>query len=150
MTLFHKAVASGLGIGLVGRGGGSLAAGVVCVVWYYSGAVHNILAATASVVLVAAIGVWSSDRVEKIWGHDSPRVVVDEIAGMGISLVGLPAGIKYVVTAFLLFRFFDIVKPLGIRQLEKLNGGLGVMLDDVVAGLYANLLIQVLIALNWY
>jgi phosphatidylglycerophosphatase A len=76
-------------------------------------------------------------------------VVIDEVAGMWISLLLVPLTGPRLVAGLVLFRFFDIAKPLFIRRLEKLPGGLGVMLDDVLAGLYANALLQAALYLNW-
>jgi phosphatidylglycerophosphatase A len=150
MIFFHKAIASGLGLGFIGRGGGSLAAGVTAVVWYYTHAAHHIFFACIALMLLTFLGIWSAGQMEKLWGHDSARVVVDEIVGMGVSLIWIPAGVKYVVAAFILFRFFDILKPFGIRKIEKIKGGAGVMLDDIAAGLYANVVLQGFIWMNWY
>jgi phosphatidylglycerophosphatase A len=145
MMQFHKALATGFGIGYVRKGGGSVAAAVCCVVWYFSlsGGYSNtvLLAVTLAVV---AVGIWCSTEVEPEWGIDSNRVVIDEIAGMGITLLFLPVKIPLIITGFILFRFFDIVKPLFIRRLEALPGGWGVMLDDVLAGIYANIILQVI------
>ncbi len=76
--------------------------------------------------VILAAGVWSSGVVERYWGKDSNYVVIDEIAGMSISLLFLPVTIPVVLAAFLLFRFFDIVKPLYIRRTESPAGRDGV------------------------
>ena len=79
---------------------------------------------------------------------DSYRVVIDEVAGMGITLFAIPDTWQYVGIGLVLFRFFDIAKPLFIRKMEKLRGGWGVMLDDVLAGVYANLLLQIVVLIK--
>ncbi len=85
---------------------------------------------------VTVAGVPISTLAEKIFGEkDSQKIVIDEIAGILISLIAVPAGVYSVTAGFLLFRFFDIWKP--FRFLEKFEGGLGVMADDVAAGLAA-------------
>ncbi len=91
---------------------------------------------------ITTIGIWSATVVEPQWGKDSYRVVIDEIAGMCLSLLFVPIHAKSLLAGLVLFRLFDILKPLGIRRLEKLNGGWGVMLDDLLAGLYTNLVLQ--------
>ncbi|HEY5325619.1 MAG TPA: phosphatidylglycerophosphatase A, partial [Mucilaginibacter sp.] len=101
-------------------------------------------------VLITFIGVWSSSVVEPIWGKDPARVVIDEVAGMCISLLFLPVNIKYVLCALILFRFFDIVKPLYIRKLELLPAGWGIMMDDVLAGFYTNILLQAVVWFNLF
>jgi phosphatidylglycerophosphatase A len=83
--------------------------------------------------------------VEKEWGHDSNRVVIDELQGMMTALFLMPNDWRYLLVAFVLFRFFDIAKPLGIRRMEAFAGGWGVMLDDLLAGIYSNVLLQVIV-----
>ena len=70
--------------------------------------------------------------------------MIDEFSGMLVSLYRIPPAMGYVVTGFLLFRFFDIVKPRPINKLEKLKGSLGIMSDDLVAGIYTNMALQVI------
>jgi phosphatidylglycerophosphatase A len=84
------------------------------------------------------ISVWSATGGEEIFGKDARQIVIDEVAGMAISLLFVPKEIKWYVIAFLLFRFFDIVKPPPARAVERVKGGWGVTLDDVIAGVYAN------------
>jgi len=88
--------------------------------------------------------------VENDWGKDSSKIVIDEVAGMSASLLFVPVRWKYVITAFILFRFFDIVKPLYIRGLEKFPRGWGVMADDLLAGLYTNIIMQIVIFSNLF
>lgn len=87
----------------------------------------------------------SADVVEEIWGKDHQRVVIDEVAGMCITLLCVPVRWEYILLGLVLFRFFDILKPLYIRKMEELPGGLGVMADDVLAGVYANVILQLVI-----
>lgn len=99
-------------------------------------------------VLVAAglaAGAVSAHRAEKELGEkDSRRIVIDEFVGYLVAVLALPLTAGYLVAAFVLFRFFDIVKPPPIRNIDKaVGGGLGVMLDDVVAGMAANVLLQI-------
>jgi phosphatidylglycerophosphatase A len=140
----HKIIATGLGIGFLRKGSGTVAAALSAIVWYLMSAGSNDPTVALLVTLViTAIGVWSASEVEKYWGVDNNRVVIDEIAGMCISLVFVPVSIGTVVTAFVLFRFFDIAKPAYIRKAENLPGGWGVMADDVLAGIYTNIILQV-------
>lgn len=93
----------------------------------------------AATVAIFAIGVWSAGRAEEFFGRTDPgHVVIDEVAGQMIALVALPqASWKSLVAAFLVFRFFDVVKPFPARRAEHLRGGWGIMVDDVVAGAYS-------------
>ena len=140
----HKIIATGFGIGYIGKGSGTIAALACCGVWYVTGG-GNPLVATLITVAITGIGIWSATNVEKYWGVHSSRVVIDEIAGMCISLLFLPFTFPVLCAAFVLFRFFDIVKPLYIRRTEALPGGWGVMTDDVLAGLYTNIILQLMV-----
>ena len=73
------------------------------------------------------------------WGKDPGKINIDEVAGMTVALIGLPKTAVVWFTAFLVFRFFDIVKPPPIRRLEYLPAGWGIMTDDIAAGIYANI-----------
>jgi phosphatidylglycerophosphatase A len=103
---------------------------------------------TTLIVIFTWIGVKGSDLLEDEWGKDPKQTVIDEMVGVWIALLGMPISWFTIVAAFVLFRFFDIVKPLGIRQLEKISNGWGVMMDDILAGVYANIVLQVLIILK--
>ncbi|TXI82387.1 MAG: phosphatidylglycerophosphatase A [Flavobacteriales bacterium] len=142
-------IAGVLGIGYIGRGGGTVAAAVLAVLWAVAG-VHALPPATqlAGIAALFALGTWAAGRMERGWGKDSRQVVVDEFAGMALALFALPAGWPAVLAAFVLFRVFDIAKPLGIARLERLPGGWGVMADDLLAGLYANLIMQAVVRTN--
>lgn len=101
-------------------------------------------------LLITAIGIWCAGMVEEAWGKDSSKVVIDEAAGMSLSLLFVPVELKYAIAAFVLFRFFDIAKPLYIRRLEKLPRGWGVMADDLLAGVYSNIIIQIIVLSNLF
>lgn len=98
-----------------------------------------------AIVAVFAIGVWSASGTEAALGRKDPGIVViDEVLGMLITLALLPVSIPGVMAGFLLFRVFDVIKPYPAAQLEHLHGGLGIMADDAVAGLYAYLVLRLL------
>ena len=98
----------------------------------------------AAVILVTLAGVWASGKAEKISGITDPSfVVIDEVAGQLITLFLLPFSWKMLVAGFILFRLFDVIKPFPARRAEQLHGGWGIMMDDVLAGLYGNILLQV-------
>jgi len=98
-----------------------------------------------AIVAVFAIGVWAAHGAEIAMGRKDPGIVViDEVLGMLITLALLPVSIIGVVVGFLLFRLFDVVKPYPAAQLEHLHGGLGIMADDAVAGLYSHLILRLL------
>lgn len=140
---FHKIMASVLGIGYIGKGGGTVAAFFYCIIWLllpagYSTNIWQLI----PLILLIVIGIWNGNVVEKIWGKDSSKVVIDEVAGMAITLLYVPQQVGCMVAGLIAFRFFDIIKPLGIKKLEAWPKGWGVMADDVLAGIYALIIIQ--------
>ena len=92
-----------------------------------------------TISIVVAVAIWSSGRCKKLLGNDDPPVVViDEVAGFLLTMFLLPSSWLTLGLGFVLFRFFDILKPYPIRKVEKLRGGLGIVGDDLVAGIYAH------------
>jgi phosphatidylglycerophosphatase A len=93
----------------------------------------------ALVAIIAAIGVWlCGESARRLNAHDHPGIVWDEIAGYLLAMLAAPPGWPWIVAGFALFRLFDILKPWPIKDLDHgLGGGVGIMLDDIVAGVYA-------------
>jgi len=136
-------IATAGGIGFLRKGAGTAAAVVFCIAWYFIpiGYIYQALL----LIIILAAGIWSATRMEAVWEHDSNRIVIDEVLGMMITLAFLPNNVQYIITGCVLFRFFDIVKPLGIRRAESLPRGVGVMADDVLAGVYAHLILRAVV-----
>ena len=147
----HIYIASVAGIGFIKKGGGTVAAIAFCIVWYFLPASYFFSYwQVIFVLLVCGVGTWSSSNVDSIWGKDSSKVVIDEVAGMAITLLYAPHNIYALLAGLLFFRIFDIVKPLGIKRLEKLPKGWGVMADDIAAGLYSFTLMQLLVYFDYW
>ncbi|MDI6809693.1 MAG: phosphatidylglycerophosphatase A, partial [Candidatus Eisenbacteria bacterium] len=88
---------------------------------------------------------WISERAEKFLGkRDDQRIVIDEIMGFFVAMLWVPKTALFIIIGFILFRFFDIVKPPPIRLVERARGGYGVVLDDVMAGVYANIILHII------
>ena len=131
---------------LFGAGYAPIASGTVgsfvtlVLIWLLPWTTFGLLVA---LVVVTIVGLWAGSRVERVLGRKDPGVIViDEVAGMLLSVIGLPRSIPVLVTAFLLFRVFDIWKPFPARESQALSGGMGVMVDDLIAGLYALILVM--------
>jgi phosphatidylglycerophosphatase A len=97
------------------------------------------------IIGVFFIGVWLATDLEKVWGKDPHRVTIDEIAGTLITFFYNPVSILGLIAGFLLWRGFDILKLPFIDRVQRLNGGWGVMLDDVLAGICANIVLRIII-----
>jgi phosphatidylglycerophosphatase A len=96
--------------------------------------------------VVLAVGIWASTETERALNlKDPPPVVIDEVLGTLVTLALIPLSLVGVLVGFVLFRLFDIAKPYPSSRLEALPGGLGIMLDDAVAGVYAHLVLRVLV-----
>lgn len=94
-------------------------------------------------IVVTGTGIWASHRSRELLGREDPsQVVIDEVAGYLLTLFLLPINWITLTAGFFLFRFFDILKPWPVNRAEQLKGGLGIVADDLLAGIYANFLIR--------
>lgn len=98
-------------------------------------------------VMLFLVGVWAATLAERSWGHDAGRINFDEVIGMAVTVIAVPKYYLVYIVSFFVFRFFDIVKPFPINISQKLSGGWGVMTDDVLAGIYGNMVIQIVFRL---
>jgi phosphatidylglycerophosphatase A len=145
MSRFFLLFATGFGVGYSPIAPGTL--GTLITIPIYS-FLSTIPSPIYEITLIAFffLSVWVSENAEIFFGKkDDPRIVIDEMMGFLITMLWLPKTIFSVITGFFLFRFFDILKPFPIRRLEKrLKGGWGVVLDDVMAGVYANIILHLI------
>jgi phosphatidylglycerophosphatase A len=96
------------------------------------------------------LGVIASDVMEKEWGKDPSRVVIDEVCGLLVTLISRPRGFKEIALGTALFRFFDIVKPPPVGTIDKkVKGGIGIMADDIAAGVISALILHLLRRKGW-
>lgn len=121
------------------------------IAWFWLGRSHLVLLIAAVITLI--LSVWSAGKSEAYLGHDSKKIVIDEWAGMFIALLFLPYRLDVYLAALVFFRFYDVIKPYPAGRCESIPGGWGVTLDDVFAGIYANLTcwlaIYILGRLSW-
>ncbi len=108
-----------------------------------------------AIFAIASAGTWAASRTEKLSARKDPsKVVIDEVVGQFIALMPVPFVLGSAwwtaILAFILFRFFDIVKPYPARRLESLDAGLGIMADDIVAGVYAAIVVAVAVVISWF
>jgi phosphatidylglycerophosphatase A len=140
-------IATTCGAGYFPYGPGTMGALAGILVWLplhlYAPASVTTLVTLALIAVFTVLGVWSASVAERYWGQDPSRVVIDETVGQWISLLPVTALSPWwtILLAFAMFRFFDIVKPLGVRRMEQLPAGYGIMADDILAGIYGALVV---------
>ena len=152
MDRFIRTFVTGLGLGYLPLAPGTWASLatlllVFAVHWLFP--LHETIVLGSLVVLLTIPAVIFSTRFSRSEGDPDPsKVVIDEILGQMLCLVFVPVSALSLAVGFLLFRFFDIVKPFPVRNTEKLPGGMGIVCDDLIAGLYAGLCLKVLVWLT--
>lgn len=147
-------LATGFGVGYSPVAPGTLGTLIAIPVFYF---LSNITSPVYEITLIAFffLSVWISETAEVFFDKkDDQKIVIDEIMGFLVTMLWIPRTAILILIGFFLFRFFDILKPFPIRRLEKnLKGGYGVVLDDVMAGVYANIVLQILCKItspsNW-
>ena len=150
MNRFFLLLATGFGVGYSPVAPGTLGTLVAIPIYYF---LSDIPSPLYEITLIGFffLSVWISENAETSFGKkDDQRIVIDEIIGFLITMLWVPKTVPFIIIGFFLFRFFDILKPFPIRLLEKgLKGGYGVVLDDVAAGAYANIVLQVHHGTGW-
>jgi phosphatidylglycerophosphatase A len=141
-TRIGLAIATALGAGYAPTAPGTFGSAVGVLLWL--ALPHVLWMQIAAILLVAVVGSWSGTVAEAHFNERDPgQVVVDEVAGMMVTLLLNPvAGWGWMLVAFLLFRAFDIAKPFPVRLFERLPGGIGIMADDLAAGVYGNVALR--------
>ena len=143
-------IATGLGIGYLPVAPATWASLAVVLLLVPFGSHDQSLGIAVLIAVLFPIGVWASGEAEKTLGHDAGPIVIDEVLGMLTALWGVGLGSRPLLAlglAFLLFRLFDIWKPFPIRESQRLRGGWGVVIDDLLAGVATNLVLR--IGLGW-
>jgi phosphatidylglycerophosphatase A len=148
MNRFFLFFATGFGAGYSPIAPGTLGTLVAIPIYYFLSEISSPL---YEITLVGFffLSVWISEKAEIFFGKkDDQRIVIDEIMGFLITMLWIPKTVRFIVIGFFVFRFFDILKPFPIRRLEsRFKGGWGVVLDDVMAGVYANIILQIIASL---
>lgn len=149
MSLVWKIIATAGGVGYApvapGTAGAILASAVAFLMQGYCTLSEYWIILSILIVLFFFLGVVATNKLEKVWGKDPGKIVIDECIGQWLTYLFIPFGFVEIIIGLVLFRIFDISKPLFIKRLEKIPGGLGVMLDDVGAGIIANILLQLMV-----
>lgn len=148
-TRVGLAVASTCGVGYIPFAPGTFGSAAALPLWWALRVTGSVWAEVAAILLIVVVGAWSARVTERALAVEDPGIIViDEVAGMLISVCGLPLTWPVALGGFFLFRLFDIVKPFPARRLEHVPNGWGVMADDVMAGIYAWLVLRAILWVN--
>ena len=100
-----------------------------------------------AIIIFMIYGIYLGNKFEAEYGKDPAQCTVDEVVGTWISLIALPKTVGIIIIAFFLWRILDIIKPPPARNLERLKGGLGIMIDDVISGIYTLIIMHLVVYL---
>lgn len=142
VSLLSKVIATGFFLGYAPVAPGTVGSLVAVLIYWFL--INSNLQLFALLFFFFIVGVLTSAEIEKRNGHDPPIVVIDEIVGMWISLLFVEKKILIVLISFLTFRAMDVIKLPPAKKFDSMKGGFGIMMDDVVAGIYANVITQIL------
>nr|MBP7471922.1 phosphatidylglycerophosphatase A [Prevotella sp.] len=151
--LLPRIIATALGVGYWPWGPGTAGSLLGVIIWVAIGTSVPIDALNwfilALILLFTCLGIWATAKLTPMWGDDPSRVVIDEVVGVWTALLAAPAfeqenRIWMALAAFILFRFFDMVKPLGIKKLDIKQGAFWVMADDILAGIYSLIILIII------
>ncbi|MCK9290368.1 MAG: phosphatidylglycerophosphatase A [Bacteroidales bacterium] len=155
----HKRIVTMLGVGYVPYAPGTAGSIVGVVLLFITnslliklgfGTTAVLFINLALTILVFLIGSYSIKKIQTKWEYDDSKIVIDEVIGVWIAALALPLRLEYYLVALLLFRVFDIVKPLFIKKIDAIKSHWSVMLDDVLAGIYARVVIQFILFFNLF
>jgi phosphatidylglycerophosphatase A len=152
MNLISKILSTAFGIGYSPIASGTAGSLVTLLVYWFLPVSHNLYFLFLIIIIffvgVITASVTEKELIKKVGsekGQDPSIVVIDEVIGMLIAIYAIPKTLPFLIAAFILFRVFDILKPFPINASQKIPRGWGIMIDDVIAGIYANILIQLFI-----
>ena len=144
LNFFEKLIGSGFYTGYIPFASGTWGSFGALIIYLIPGFEKPVVIIPA-IIIFTILGVITGNKFDVIYGKDPAECTVDEVVGMWISLLFLPKTFLVVTVAFISWRAFDIIKPAPARQLESLKGGLGIMMDDIVAGFYSLILLHLIL-----
>ncbi len=144
LNFFNKLLGSGFYTGYIPFASGTFGSIAGLLIYYIPGFENPVIIIPA-IIVFGLFGIYVGTEFEKFYGKDPSECTLDEIVGMWISLLFVPKVLWVSFLVFLIWRLFDIVKPFPARRLEKLKGGVGIMIDDVISSIYVLLLVHLFI-----
>ncbi len=144
INFFEKFLGSGFYTGYIPVASGTFGSLAALIIYYIPGFEKPFVIIPAILIFIF-YGIFVGNKFDEVYGKDPAECTIDEVVGMWISLLFLPKLILISMAAFFIWRFMDIVKPYPARKLEKLKGGLGIMIDDVIAGFYSLIVLHIIL-----
>lgn len=144
LNFIEKFLGSGFYTGYISFASGTMASIAALIIYYIPG-FNNYYVLIPAIIIFIFYGIYVGTKFEAIYGNDPAECTIDEVVGMWITLLFLPNKLIISISAFIIWRAFDIIKPYPIKKLENLKGGLGIMMDDVLAGIYSLIFIQLIL-----
>ena len=141
---FEKFIGSGFFTGYIPTASGTFGSLAGLIIYFIPG-FEKLSIIIPAIVIFTIYGIYVGSKFEKLYGEDPAECTVDEVVGMWITLILVPKTLPIAVIAFFIWRMMDILKPAPARQAERLHGGLGIMMDDVVAGIYSLVLVHLIL-----
>jgi phosphatidylglycerophosphatase A len=146
INFFEKFIGSGFFTGYFPVASGTVGSVAAILIYLIPGFEQLFVIIPATLVIIF-YGIYIGTKFEAEYGKDPAQCTIDEVAGTWISLIALPKTFGIIIATFFLWRILDIIKPPPARNLEKLNGGLGIMIDDVISGIYTLLIMHLVVYL---
>jgi len=146
INLFERTLGSGFFTGYIPFAPGTFGSLMALAIYLIPGFENPTILLTF-ISLFSIIGIYVGNKFEKVYGKDPAQCTIDEMVGMWITLLFIPKYVWYILFAFIIWRILDIIKPFPANIFEKINGGWGIMLDDIMAGLYSLVLVHIIIYL---
>ena len=146
LNFFEKIIGSGFYTGYFPIASGTVGS-IAAIMIYLIPGFEQLFILIPSILIFAFYGIYIGTKFEVQYGKDPKECTVDEVVGTWISLIALPKTFLIILTTFLVWRILDIIKPPPARNLERLNGGYGIMIDDVISGFYTLIIMHLVVYL---
>ena len=144
MNFLEKFLGSGFYTGYIPFASGTFGSLAALLIYLIPG-FENLYIIIPFIFLFSILGIKIGNKFELVYGKDPKECTIDEVVGMWISLLLIPKRWEFLLIAFLIWRLLDIIKPFPARKMEQLPGGMGIMLDDIIAGFYTAIIMNLLI-----
>lgn len=147
INLLEKIIGSAFFTGYIPLASGTFGSIAALLIYYFVPNFEKPYIIIPAIIFVFLAGIYVGTKFEIVYGKDPAECTIDEVAGMWISLLFIPKDFLLILIAFIVWRAMDIIKPFPAKKAEALDGGLGIMLDDVVSGIYSLFIVQLILVI---